>query len=195
MPSYKFSRREKVLLIVLGAVVVVVAWFMLVFQNATSEIARLDGEIADTQTQISTKASMISQKAKMEQQIEEFEAQGAHKVEVPTYDNLRPLMAELNTVLATTDTYSLTFEDVEDSNGAYISRGVRIDFGCGSYDSVKTVVDSLANGKYPCMVDSLSIVDNESRRALRTAMGAGASGTGNSAFTASAHMIFFEKAA
>ena len=186
MISYTFSKREKALLLGLAIVLVAIAWYVLVYQRTTDEINRAQSQISVIQTQVAQESARVAQMNQMKSEIEESKAAGVTPVPIPAYDNLRPLMDELNDILRMADTYSLTFDDVADPTDGYVRRGVVVVYSCGSYDAAEAVVNALANGKYPCSIDSISIVDGTTRSSGRT-------GTSSSAVSASAHVTFFEK--
>ncbi len=189
MVSYKLSKREKVLLIILAIVVVAIAWFMLVFQGTTNDIARLESEIASTDASIDVATSRVTQMEAMEEAIAEHKAEGSESTAIPNYDNLQPLMAELNTIMSATSTYTLTFDEVDrNSSPDFVYRGVRINFSCGSFAAAEAVIKALATGTFPCAIDSISIVDNGARNSASLRSDSTASSV-----SAYAHVTFFEK--
>lgn len=189
MLTYSLSKREKALVLVLALVLVAVAWFALVFQRTSEEIASLDGEIANVQSEIGISQTRAAQVDAMKAAIAERKEAGEQPVEVPAYDNMTPLMGELNGVLGAADTYSISFDDVDvDSASGYVQRGVRIEFGCGSYDVAKAIVNSLANGAFPCIIDEVSITDNGVGNSARPSGSASGSNV-----SSSVHLTFIEK--
>ncbi|MBQ9041567.1 MAG: hypothetical protein IJ111_02000 [Eggerthellaceae bacterium] len=191
MITYKLSRREKALLAILAVVVLAIAWFILIFQNTTQQIDRLESEISTVESTIEIDTARVSQLAMMKQVIEERKAEGAQMTEVPTFDNMQPLMAELNGIMGVTDTYTLTFDELDrETSSEYVYRGVRIDFGCGSYGTAESVVAALANGTFPCVIDSVAITDSSARVGSSSRVGTSSSGSTVSAYI---HVTFFEK--
>lgn len=185
MLTYTFSRREKALMLVLAIVLVGIAWYMLVFQHTNNEIIRLDGEISTAQTEAQLAMTRSQQMQVMQEAIAEYEAAGATVTEVPTYDNMTPLMTELNGIMGATTNYTLSFDDLDrESVNGYVLRGVRADYACGSYAEAEAVVTALANGAFPCRIDTVSIKNGAS--SSRTS-------TSGAPVSASVHVIFFEK--
>lgn len=186
MITYKLSSREKALLLVLAIVLVAIAWFMLVYQSTTDQVTRLEGEISSAESQIELDTARITRLAEMRQVIEERKAEGATVTEVPAYDNMEPLMSELNRIMDAAETYTLTFDELDrESSSEYVYRGVRINFSCGSYATAESIVIALANGAFPCVIDSVAIVDNNVRSSASTNSATSVSGY--------AHVTFFEK--
>ncbi len=182
MVTYKLSRREKALLLVFVIVLVALVWFVFVYRNTTDRYNQLESEIQTVETTIEIDTARVNQMAVMKQVIEQRKAEGAQTTKVPEYDNVKPLMDELNSIMGAAETYSLTFDDLDTTTSTeYVYRGVRIDFSCGSYSTAESIVNALANGAYPCVIDSVSIVDNTARYGA------------NARVSSSVHVTFFEK--
>ena len=184
MLTYKMSRREKILVLILAIALVAVAWFVFVFQRSNDQLTRIEGEISTTNTQIDLMQARAGQIEMMKTEIEQHKAEGAKPVEVPNYDNMQPLMAELNRVMAAASSYTLSFDDLDTSNAGYVARGVRIDYEATSYAAAEAIVDALAGGRYPCRIDTISILDKQ---------GASSSSSNDVPVSASVHVTFFEK--
>ena len=184
MLTYKMSRREKILVLVLAIIVVAVAWFVFIFQGTSDQRTRIEGEISTTKSQIELMQTRASQIKTMEAEIEQRKAEGAKPVEVPAYDNMQPLMAELNRVMAAASSYTLSFDEIDTSNPGYVARGVRIDYEASSYATAEAIVNALAGGRYPCRVDTISIIDKS---------GTSSSSSSDAPVSASVHVTFFEK--
>lgn len=185
MITYKLSRREKALLFALAIVLVAIAWFMLVYQNTTNQVTRLEAEIQTANSEIELDTARVTRLADMRKVIEQRKAEGATITEVPEYDNMEPLMNELNRIMGAAETYTLTFDELDrESSSEYVYRGVRINFSCGSYSAAESIVIALANGAFPCVIDSAAIVDNYARNSTSTSSATSVSGY--------AHATFFE---
>lgn len=190
MITYKLSKREKALLLLLALVLVAIAWFVLVFQNTTSQVARLESEISTTESSIQFDRNRVSQMEAMQATIDERKAEGAKMAQVPEYDNLQAVMAELNRIMEAVPTYTLSFDDLDRESGdEYVRRGVGISFNADSYASAEAVIKALANGAYPCVVDSAAITDSSARSSSSRTNAA----QGSAAVSAYVHVTFFEK--
>lgn len=184
MLTYKMSRREKILVLVLAIIVVAVAWFVFVFQGTNNQLTSIEGEITATKTQIELMQSRAGQIKTMKAEIEQRKAEGARPVEIPLYDNMQPLMAELNKIMAAASSYTLSFDDLDTSNAGYVARGVRIDYEATSYATAEAIVNALAGGRYPCRIDTIAISDKS---------GMSSSSSKDVPVSASVHVTFFEK--
>ena len=180
MMNYSFSSREKVLLIFLAIILVLVAWFVLVYQRTTNQIIDLDRQIAETQSQVAVTSTKVKQLENMEKTVEERKASGNFTAEIPMYDNMTALMAELDRTMQAANSYTVSFNELDrESASGYVLRGVQITFDCNSYDDAKSLVNALAKGKYPCSVNSIDLTSRNSRT--------------DSGVTASVHVVYFEK--
>ena len=181
MLTYTFSRREKTLILAFAIVLVIIAWYMLVFQSTTDQINQLESEIAVAEEETAIASAKVSQMSYMQEVIEQRKAEGVKPVPVPEYDNMQPLMARLDSVMSKANTYQLSFGALDTESSNYILRPVAITFSCDSYDTAESVIASLANGPYPCVVDSVSITDGSYRS------------SGSSATSCAVHVTFLEK--
>ena len=181
MLTYTFSRREKTLILAFAIVLVIIAWYMLVYQSTTDQIAQLQSEIAVVDEETAVASAKVSQMSYMQEVIEQRKAEGVKPVPIPQYDNMQPLMARLDSVMSKANTYQLSFGALDVESSKYVLRPVAITFSCDSYATAESVVSALANGPYPCVVDSVSITDGSYRS------------SGNSACSAAVHVTFLEK--
>ena len=189
MLTYTFSRREKALILALAIVLLVIVWYTQVFQRTADEMSRIDSEIATVQSEQTMAQAKVAKMRQMEATIKKYEEEGAVATPMPSYDNMTPLMNELNNVMGSALTYSLAFDKLDtEASKDYVLRGVRIDYSCDSVAAAEAIVRSLARGTYPCSVDSVTIADSTVGKTSRVS---GSSGSGP--VSASVHVSFFEK--
>lgn len=196
MLKYTFSKREKVLLVVLACILVLVAWYTLVYQNVNNQITSLNSQIATAQDQAAVDAAKVLQMNSMQKAIDENKAKGVKATALPTYDNVQALMAALSTTLAPTDNYSLKFDNLDWSESDMVKRGVTLSFGCNSYMAAKAVVTAIEQGAYPCTIDSVSMTDNTVKTTgTYSNVGSGSSSVSSTSnYGVSLHVTYYEKA-
>ena len=188
MLTYTFSRREKALILVFVIILLALVWYLFVFQRTAAQITEMDSQINTVQTETTIASAQVSKMHVMQKAIEESKARGAKATPVPAYDNMSPLMTELNAIMGTTSNYTLSFDELDTTTSAgYVLRGVRADFSCASFAEAERVIVALADGAYPCSIDSVNVVEGKSGSSTR---GNGRTGT----VTASMHVTFFERA-
>ena len=152
----KLTPREWMLLGVLAVLVIVVGYITLFHMPVTS--AR-DAALAETESvkeQTAAARVRLEEKLRMERELEELFARNPNPLALADYDNLKPIMVELNAILAITNDYSLSFATVDDSE-SIIRREVSISFTCDNYDTAKAVLQHLHDSMYRCMLSNLSV--------------------------------------
>ena len=92
----------------------------------------------------------------MERELEELFAAETPPLSIADYDNLKPVMFELNSILASTQDYSLSFSTV-DASQAIVRRSISMSFTTGTYESAKAVLQQLHDSAFRCMLDSVNV--------------------------------------
>ena len=184
MLTYTFSRREKILIVILSLLLVTLGWYRFVYVETTEEIERMDAEIQQIDANIEIESVKVKQLNRMRDVVELREAQGAKKTPIPAYDNLTALMRFFFNDTATTESYTLSFDELDTESSEYVQRGVGMQFGCSSYEAAEAVVNQIADGTYPCVIDKVAYVDSSSTGTVRTS---------GSNVTVTMHVIFFEE--
>ena len=191
--SYTFSRREKILLAVLAVLLVGLLWYVFIYQSTQSQLDSLDSQIQTTELLSDNAAKQLGQMSQMSTAIADHQAAGDRAVTLPEYDNANRLMAQLNTILANTSNYSLSFDDLDFSTAGLVRRGVTISFGCESMADGRAVIAALEDGLYPCSIDAASMVSNADRNARNSLLvGTNSSRTANSPYSVGLHVVFYE---
>jgi|GEM_PF-526094 hypothetical protein len=196
MLTYTFSKREKVLLVILAVILLAVVYYRFIFVAVNDQVDSLESQIAATEDQITVDTAKSLELKSMQAAIEDYQAAGRSQIVMPAYDNITPLMASLNGTLAGTNNFSLSFDELDGSESGLVKRGVTLDFTCADYATARSVIDALAKGQYPCSIESVSITDNVATSAS-TGYGIAASGSGDGAradaYAVTAHLTFYER--
>ena len=195
MLSYSFSRREKVLLAILAAILLFMLWYLLVWQHAANEKMNIDAEIAETEAQTLVAKNKVGQLALMQDAVADQKSRGAKPSSLPNYDNTTALMAELNKVLASTKDYRLAFDDLTYGSEGVVERGVTITFGCESIEAGRAVMTALENGPFACTIDAATITSTKAsdNRTSNARVGVNTARNLDSPFAAGLHVVFYEK--
>lgn len=152
----KLAPREWMLLGVLLILMVVVGYITLFYTPTTD--AR-DNAVADTESckeQTEAARVCLAEKQRMEQELDEIFTRNPNPLGLADYDNLRSVMVELNRILATTQSYSLSFGTV-DTSQSIVRREISINFSCGNYTAAKNVLQQLHDSIYRCMLNNVAI--------------------------------------
>ena len=108
MRNYRFNRREIVLLIILGLMLLGGVYYLLVqlpVENATMELTAQQEELMVQLSQLNEQKARMDY---MQEVIEEKKAEAAvngRLPEIPVYDNFVPMMSQLNDLLAKSGEY------------------------------------------------------------------------------------------
>lgn len=166
----KLTAREWVLLGMLAVIAAVSGYVMLFYVPMTT--AR-DSALAETETcklELEAAQLRLAEKRRMERELEEIFAQEEAPLGLATYDNLQPVMLELNTVLSDTQDYSLSFATV-DTSQSIVRREISLNFTCVGYDTTKAVLRRLDDSLYRCMLNHITISLGQSADDLTSVSG------------------------
>lgn len=150
------TAREWILLGLLGVVALVSGYVMLFYMPMTArrDAAREETELCRLQAEAAQ--VRLEEKRRMERELEElFAGEGEH-VRLADYDNLQPVMLELNTVLSETEDYSLSFGTV-DASWTIVRRSISLSFTSGSYEAARATLRQLCGSAYRCLLDSVDL--------------------------------------
>lgn len=170
------SAREWVMLGLLAVIALVSAYFLFFYTPMTDRRDAALAEAEQYRSEIEVANLQLEEKHRMERELAALFARESDPPRMSDYDNLQPVMLELNTILAGTQDYSLSFGTV-DTSEPIVRRNISLAFGTGSYQSAKQVLRQLHDSTYRCILDSVNVSLDRSDRG-------GASVTGN--------IVFFE---
>ena len=148
--------REWLLLALLGVILLVSGYISLFYMPMTSERDRCIAEAENCRMQTEALQVRVEDKKRMERELEEIFAADSDPRSIAPYDNLKPVMHELNGTLATTREYSLNFGTV-DASQPIVRRQISMNFTVDSYAAAKDVLQKLHDSDYRCMLDNVTI--------------------------------------
>ena len=152
----QLTTREWMLLALLGVLLLVSGYMLLFYMPQTAERDRCLGEAASCRTEIEAAQLRLEEKRRMERELEALFSAGEPPRSIADYDNLQPVMFELNSILASTQDYSLSFSTV-DASQAIVRRSISMSFTTGTYESAKAVLQQLHDSAFRCMLDSVNV--------------------------------------
>jgi len=152
----QLTAREWMLLGLLGIVLVASGYMMLFYMPMTAERDRCLGEAEACRAEIEAAQLRLEEKGRMERELEELFSGDTPPLGIADYDNLQPVMFELNSILSTAKEYSLAFSTV-DTTQTVVRRAISMSFTSGTYQSAKEVLQRLHDSAYRCMLDSVSL--------------------------------------
>ena len=155
--SRQFTRREKILLVILAVLLLFALYFFAVHRPVVNAMERIQSESENVSTQITILQAKEARMQAMRKELDEILAQ-PNVVEIPRYDNLDQVAAFLNAVLLSADEYSLSFDGTaSDDDAGIVRRGMSLTFTCASYELAHTMVQQLQESPYRCQISTLSI--------------------------------------
>ncbi|MEG0824809.1 MAG: hypothetical protein RSC89_03975 [Oscillospiraceae bacterium] len=151
--SKAFTRRERVLLVIMGIVMVLGAYFLLVHLPVEAQKTELVAAAAEAENE---RIVLDAKTQKLAEMKAELTGLPNNLAPTPDYDNLQPLVAHLNAVLAATMDYNLNFQPVVmPEEGRIVRRTISMTFTCGSYDAALDIISKLHDGPFRCQMDNI----------------------------------------
>lgn len=152
----QLTARELILLGMLLVLVLVGGYVMLFYMPMTAELDRLEQEKLSCEDELAVAQIQVEDKRRMERELEEIFAANPNPLSIAPYDNLQPVMFELNSILQSTPEYSLSFGTVN-TEETIVRRQILLSYTSGSYEAAKRVLQQLHDSAYRCMLDDVSI--------------------------------------
>lgn len=150
------TAREWILLGVLAAVAAVSGYVMLFYLPVTAQRDAAREETELCRLQVEAAQVRLEEKRRMERELKDLFAGEVEPVRLANYDNLQPVMLELNTVLSGTEDYSLSFSTV-DTSQTIVRRSISLSFTSGSYEAARATLRQLCGSAYRCLLDSVDL--------------------------------------
>ena len=145
----KLTLRERVLLALLAVVAVICAYVFLF---------HLPMEERESQDLLAQTEAMITRQQEMETELDVLRTEDIRPM--PDHDNIQNVMVELNAILAPSREYTLRFSSVQEENHV-VARQVSLPFTCANYAAARSILQQLHDSDLRCLVDSVSITENE----------------------------------
>lgn len=151
----ELTTREKVLLVVLACLLVLLAWFKLVYEPVTDQIKALTNQMTTERNIINAKKPQIEAMKRMEEETARLKAE-KNAVAIPFFDNSKPLMVALNEVLSDAESYTMTFgEGTKDDY--IITHKIKLSFSAENYQTARTIIDRLTLDTYINQISDVSV--------------------------------------
>ena len=153
--SKAFTRRERVLLVIMSIVLLCGAYFFLVHQPVEAQKANLISAAAEAENERILLDAKLTKIAEMEA---ELAGLPDNLAPTPDYDNLQPVVNHLNAVMASTLDYTMSFQPaVMPEEGRIVRRAIDMTFTCSDYAAAHDIITQLHYGPFRCQLDNLSV--------------------------------------
>ncbi len=151
-----FSRREKVMLVILALVLVVGLYVLLVQRPVEAKVDELALEKEDLELRQQVAEIKLGQYNKMKNELDEIFAMPKDQLTVmPPYDNIETLMVQFNAIFMGLEP-KLSFPEVRFEEGV-ATRPIQFEFAAPSYDQARAILTRLTRTGYRSLLDGLSI--------------------------------------
>lgn len=152
----QLTAREWMLLALLGVILLVGAYILLFYNPMIEERDRCLSEAENCRMQTEAARVRLEDKRRMEKELDVLFSAETPPLSIPDYDNLQPVMFALNSILANTQNYSLSFSTV-DSSQTIIRRSISMTFTTGTYKAAREVLQQLHDSDYRCLLDNVTL--------------------------------------
>lgn len=149
------SKRDSVLLVLLALLALGLLYYFLVFRPTEEKITALQAQQTQVQSEIDILTTKMDLLVKMQNELPQLRA--GNKPVAP-FDNSKPVMQALNSIMAPSQEFNITFTVEEDAQGGpIVRRRVNIDFLCASYASAKAIIQDLGEVPFRCQISSATL--------------------------------------
>ena len=152
-----FTRREKILLLVLVLIMLVGAYVLLIQNPVNASLEKLRTEKEELELQQEVAELQRAKYHAMQAELEEIFAMPKSQLTVmPLYDNKKALLRQLNDILGDLEEYNLAFSDVA-FNEKVASRSVQFTFVAPSYEEACDIIDQLTHTGNRSLMNTMAI--------------------------------------
>ena len=152
--SRDFTRTEIILIIVLALILVGLAYYQFVDKPVRASIANAQSEAGMLETELAAAQARLAAAQKVKNSMDELEASGQLSW-MGSYNNSKAEVAFLNTILADTLQYSVSFSNVTRA-GNQIRRSFTLEYRTDSYASAHEIMARLCQSYDRCLVSDAS---------------------------------------
>lgn len=150
--SYVLTRTEKIILLVMVALALLCGWYVWIYHPIQLRIEAADTTELESEMEIEQmRAAKIK---KMQAEIQENRAAGAPVV--PSYNNFKKELDELNRIFGRGYDFAFQFAEPE-LEGKNIRRSMAVSFHADSYGSAVEMMREILRGPYRSMIHEVSI--------------------------------------
>lgn len=155
-----FTRREKIMLVLLVLVLLVGLYFLCVHRPVEAQLEELAAEKEELELKTEVAQVRLLQRNLMKQELDEIFALPADQITVmPPYNNLEALMVQFDSIFMGLEP-KLNFPEIRLEEGI-ITRPIEFEFDAPSYDQARAILTRLTRTGQRSLLDGLSIQPQE----------------------------------
>ncbi len=144
----EFNPAERVLLLLLGLLLVLLAYYRFVYRPVYDEIENAHTERVALQTELMAVQTRVAQLTRMR---EELDSIGTDADRMESYNNSKAELSLLNSSLDDVLQYSISFATVT-RDGDQIRRNFTLQFTTDSFEGAQRVLKRLTASEYRCLL-------------------------------------------
>ena len=166
--SKELTKREKIMIIVLALIIIAVGWLKLLYEPTMAEIASLDSQRNQEQTDIEMRIPKVAKIKSMKEELEILKAD-KNVTTIPLYDNSKPIMNTINSVMKGVSDYSIEFLP-DKTNGYIVEHPIRLTYVTDTYANARKFFDRLDKETFVNQISDLSISTNDTKDGVTTSV-------------------------
>ena len=143
------------MLIILGVACLIAGYVLFFYRPMIDDRDRCYEEAENMQIRIEAAQAKLKDQQRMEKELEVIRTD-ENALSIPNFDNQKPVMNELNSILAVTDNYSLKFGKLDTTN-LIVRRSINISYTANDYESAMSVLHALNDNNFRCMLGDIGI--------------------------------------
>ena len=155
MMSREFTKREKLLMLIMCILLIGILYFQFVYKPARESIKKYN--TSDLSLQLQAEQLKAQNIRKMNSEMASNKATKAGVV--ASYNNVKNEIKALNDVFAGAQTFNMNFSEAT-KDGDAVRRNIDISFTAGSYTAAENILKKLYNCKYRCLIRTINITSS-----------------------------------
>jgi hypothetical protein len=160
--SKGLSSRDKTLLVFLVVLLVGVVYYLGYYQPYQTDMQSIQSRCDETDLEITTAQAKLDSMDAMQAELDEIFSQPEDQItEIAPYDNAKVVMSQLNSILAASEEYSLSFKDPAIGDDGTVRRVVSMSFSCSDYASAKQIIENLSSSHWRCLITTVAVSTDE----------------------------------
>jgi len=162
--SRDFTMKEKLMLILLGLILVGLAYYQFVDRPVREALEIAHAEADSLSTELQTVEAKLTKMRRMRAELEDVTAGGTAS-EMGSYNNSKAEISMLNDALGEALQYSITFANATRS-GDQIRRNFTLQLTTDSYETMEHIISTISASHYRCLIGDLRCTATRDRDVL-----------------------------
>ncbi len=154
--SRALTRREKVFMGILAVLLLVLAYYLAVWQPAQEQLIAIENAKLELRGEIDLETAKSARLKQMTRRLNDPGQEGTLPAPMAIFDNSKNVIRDLDVILSTATEYSLSFSAPE-IKGDLVSRAIGVSFSAAGWEDATTVISKFYNNPYRCKIGDLTL--------------------------------------